>query len=372
MITSAENSPDYLVEPDIISGDLYYTLSDDGTLTVYSLSGNFGSPNGEYADLCSSFIQYQDKIKRIVMSETITYIGSQSFDGLELDVPIVLSKSLKNIDGYAFARCPNLTIELDAENPYFKLVSGVLYTSDMTQLVYASPTLTGDFTVPSSVTTVCDGAFVCSNFESIVIPDSVTTMMTNAYGDDPEWGLCGRIFVNALTKRIVIGKNVEMLGRCAVNRCPNIESLTILGTDTAFEDDFVIDADGIDIVYIPHNSKAEVYMNTYYNGKWEYISEDEDHSVETITTTACTRNDLVYSFDITSSKVLNNEFLGIALYDNDGRMMELEVVEYEMGTNWNVSISTDKVMDHAKIFVWSSIKDIIPLGSAEYISISEQ
>lgn len=260
----------------IFSGDVYYTLDDAGVLTVYSETG--------YFDDSSTLEKYESQIKKIVISDTVTYIESQAFDGCECEVDLVLPATLQTIDGYAFARCPGFTVKLDERNPYFKLVDGVLYSADMTQLVYASPTLTGNFTVPASVTTVCDGAFVYSRFESITIPDTVTKMTSTAYGNDPETagelgndGECGRVFANALSKRIDIGKNVETLERCLIYNCPNLEELIIRGTNTEFEPNeerpYVIQNNEISTIYVQHDSKAEKYMQQYYDGKWDYIKE---------------------------------------------------------------------------------------------------
>ena len=255
----------------IYSGDVYYTLDDAGVLTVYSKTGYYSDSY--------TLKKYEDQIKKIVITDTVTYIDSQAFDGCQCEVDLVLPAALQTIDGYAFARCPGFTVKLDEKNPYFKLVDGILYSADMTQLVYASPTLTGDFTVPDSVTTVCDGAFVYSRFESITIPDTVTKMVSHAGRNaEAECQLAGRVFAYALAKKITIGRNVELFDRCLIYRCPNLEKLIIRGTDTEFEPNeteqpFVIDDNQISTVYVQKNSKAEKYMQKYYGGKWDYIRE---------------------------------------------------------------------------------------------------
>ncbi len=223
-------------------------------------------------------------------------IDSQAFDGCANNITLSLPKTLEWIDGYAFARCPLISLELDSENLYFKLVDGILYSADMTKLVYASPRLTGDFVTPDSVTTVCDGAFVFSQFDSITISDNVTTMMTSAYRGEALWendGYYGRVFANALCKHITIGKNVQKLGRCLVYRCPLLEDITILGDKTIFEDDFVIDDTGngygdfqqgsVAKLRFYANSFAEEYAKEYYRGEWEYLEtegSEPNHSGE--------------------------------------------------------------------------------------------
>ncbi len=227
-----------------------------------------------------TFSDCQNLIK-VILSEGVTHINVQAFDSIP-ELTVVLPSTLQYIGGYAFARCPDVKIELSENNPYFKLVDGVLYTSDMKKLVYAYPTLTGDFTVPDSVTSICDGAFVFSQLSSLTIPDTVTSMYDSAddsalFEDEMYWGISGRIFPNAKIKEIVIGKNVEYLDRCCFYACNGIESVTILGMDTKIDPDFVLGCEGI-TVYIHPGSEAEktileMEQGEYYypQFEWEYI-----------------------------------------------------------------------------------------------------
>ena len=217
-------------------------------------------------------------------------ICTQAFDSCRSDFNLSLPKTLEWIEGYAFARCPSVSLSLDSENPYFTLVDGILYSADMTTLVYASPKLTGNFVTPDSVTTVCDGAFVYSQFESITISDNVTTMMTPAYTYSGIWDdeNCGRVFANALCKHITIGRNVEELGRCCVYQCPNLEDFTVLGMYTEFIDSGVILYSGYSEfgyggntgtgipakLYFYKNSYAEEYAQGY-EGEWEYLASQK-------------------------------------------------------------------------------------------------
>lgn len=364
----ARDNNSFVVEPDIISGNIYCTLRDE-FLTVYALDGKIHSDG----DFLNVLYKYYGSFNKIVLSDTITFIGSQSFDGLTYPVTLYFSKTISQIDGYAFARCSNLMIEIDDTNPYFKIVDGILYTQDMTKLVYASPLLTGDFTVPESVTTICDGAFCYSNFENITVGDNVIDMMSPAYTDfpeDDEW--CGkpfgRVFANALSKNITIGKNVKMLGRCSVFRCPNLKSLTILGKDTEFEDDFVIDDEGsfVDVIYVPHSSYAEEYMKTYYNGYWEYLSIDDSNDI--LTTTTVESAETYYQFKITPKIQLTTELLLVALYDGN-KFVSVNKVEYTNDGISPVVVLKNTNITNVKVFLWNNIEQLSPIGSAENIVI---
>ncbi|MBQ6907258.1 MAG: leucine-rich repeat protein, partial [Clostridia bacterium] len=253
----------------------------DGVCTLYSASGHGGCPTRD------------EGVKKIVLSETIKSIEKMSFDGITFDIELSLPKTLKTIEGYAFARSNSISLKLDSDNPYLKLVDGVLYSADMTELIYASPKLTGDFVTPSTVTTVHDGAFVFSRFDSITISDNVTKMHDDVVNWNGDVWSDGRVFANAQCKHVVIGKNVEKLCGCCFYMCPNLEDITFLGMNTEFdgEADHVVcysgrgeTAFGGDAgtgnpakLYCYENSNIAQYVQEY-EGEWEYLDSGSGES----------------------------------------------------------------------------------------------
>jgi len=268
--TELFDDSEYVVAPDIVAGDVYYTLDDDGTLTIYSKTGYFNF------EVSSTYEKYCSMINRIVLSDTITTIGEQAFDVRRSDwedkeMKIFISSTVETIEGYVFNGCNKVVIELDSNNKNFKLKDGILYTHDMMELVYAPSSLTGDFVVPSHVTTVRDGAFAKSNFTSVTIPNTVTSMISKYYLEDwGEWATMGRIFANAHCKRISIGKNVEYLGSCCFYECEELEELYIYGFETEVEDGFIMRSAGD--VYIKKNSVIDKHFQEYSY----YIGNDFD------------------------------------------------------------------------------------------------
>ncbi|MCQ2189083.1 MAG: leucine-rich repeat domain-containing protein [Paludibacteraceae bacterium] len=136
---------------------------------------------------------------------TVTSIGEDAFDSSEEIVSkvksVVLPNTLKNIEGWAFSYfeslesisipasvtsigdavwsdCKKLTnIDVDANNPNFTSVNGVLYNKEKTELLFCPNGIKGEFEIPSSVTKIRNNAFDgCKNLTLITIPSSVTSI----------------------------------------------------------------------------------------------------------------------------------------------------------------------------------------------------
>ncbi|MBQ8567283.1 MAG: leucine-rich repeat protein [Clostridia bacterium] len=74
-------------------------------------------------------------------------------------------------------------IEVDANNPNYKSIDGVLYSKDGKELIrYPSSKDATTFTIPDSVTTIgCAAFYGCANLNTLKIPDSVTSIEKIAF-----------------------------------------------------------------------------------------------------------------------------------------------------------------------------------------------
>jgi len=112
----------------------------------------------------------------------VTGIGE--FSGCRHLTNITIPSSVINIEAEAFSGLPNLsTITVDAANPVYSSVDGVLFDKNQTTLVEYPPGKAGtSLTIQNSVTNIGDGAFSgCSGLASITIPNSVTSIGTDAF-----------------------------------------------------------------------------------------------------------------------------------------------------------------------------------------------
>lgn len=157
----------------------------DGT-TEYTLT-----EIGDY-----SFAKCAD-LTEVYIPSTVTDIGVQAFRGCSGLRSAVVPPSVVNMDEDAFWLCNSLEKSAYPEHlkkpfewgisikyPTEALVTddGCVYSSDMTTLYFAPLRLSGDFVIPSTVTTVATMALMdCNALTKIVIPASVTTIESQAF-----------------------------------------------------------------------------------------------------------------------------------------------------------------------------------------------
>ena len=121
-----------------------------------------------------------DGLTAITFPGTLTSIGYRAFEGSGLTV-IHLPASVSAVGGRAFAGIWEASITVEASSPYFTAVDGVLYSKDMTELVAATRALQGSFTIPASVTRVCEGACTFSSLSTLAIPASVSVIEQESF-----------------------------------------------------------------------------------------------------------------------------------------------------------------------------------------------
>lgn len=95
---------------------------------------------------------------------------------------ISIPKNVKSIWFGMFYRDDNLkNITVDEQNKYLSSKDGVLFNKDMTKLIKAPVMMTGEYTIPESVTTICMYAFRKSKLSKIVLSDNLTQIEHSAF-----------------------------------------------------------------------------------------------------------------------------------------------------------------------------------------------
>jgi len=94
---------------------------------------------------------------------------------------VTIGSGLKDI-GDAFWDCTSLaSITVDANNPNYSSVDGILYNKAKTEFVLVPRDKTGNVTIPNSVTSIKENAFATTKIASVTIPNSVTSIKKNAF-----------------------------------------------------------------------------------------------------------------------------------------------------------------------------------------------
>ncbi|MBQ4435363.1 MAG: leucine-rich repeat protein, partial [Clostridia bacterium] len=128
---------------------LAWDLDGTGKLTI--------SGNGRFDDFLDYDIRQQ--ITTVCFGAGITYIEPGRFS--------------YSYDLIAF--------EVDADNPYYTAVDGVLYTKNMTELVECPTAKSGSLVIPDTVTIICHDAFIGSYLSSITLSANLETIGYQAF-----------------------------------------------------------------------------------------------------------------------------------------------------------------------------------------------
>ena len=273
---------------------LNWSLSDKGILTI---SGN--GPIPDFADYfeysnTSPWNKYRGKIKSVVIKPGVTAVGDNAFSDCEKLASVTLPDSVTRIGDYAFAWCYALkqvnlpehlttlgycafvdtqltsvllpaevnelhwpfcgcdeliAINVDAANPHFSSVDGVLYNKDQTVLLEYPAAKPGDsFTVPSGVERIGGRAFYgchlssltfsetvnhidsfafpyCQNLTEITIPGNIREIESNAFS------CCNYL------RTVRLCEGLESIGDNAFESCA-IETIDIPASVTALGNEY--------------------------------------------------------------------------------------------------------------------------------------
>jgi hypothetical protein len=185
--------------------DFTYTTN-NGTITLTGYTG----PGGDVV------------IPSMIDGLPVTSISDQvffdSFLGNTGPTSVTIPNSVTNIGHRAFKYCITLSaITVDALNPTYASVDGVLFSKSQTTLIRfpAGKTVTS-YTIPESVNSIGDDALeYCTRLTSITIPGSVTSIGTNAFSSC--WGLT----------TITLPQSVSDIADAEFSYCHNLTNVTI-------------------------------------------------------------------------------------------------------------------------------------------------
>ena len=283
------------------------TLKIIGTGKVYHWNTSTPAPWDEYKDQIlkaeigdgitwlESYMFYNcSKLTSVTISDTVTTINGYAFNACASLERIELPASVSSIKSYAFYECPKLSfISVDKANKnYLNDTYGVVYSKDKTVLVVAPPTLSGKYTVTSTVNTIAASAFRgcaslteislpsgltalgertffgCSSLASIVIPSGVTALPLGVFAS------CTSL------KSITIPNNVTELGNYAFKDCTSLNSVSMSSKAVNWGTGVFYKCSALKNVFIP-SGVTEIKANTFYGCK-SLVFEDIPSSVTTI------------------------------------------------------------------------------------------
>lgn len=203
------------------------------------------------------------KLTSVTMPETVTEIGNHAFRGCSKLTNVTIGSGVTDIKDYAFQNCTRLTsitinstslnsigwdafancmeltsltigksvvninfisklpkintVTVDPENPTYCSVDNIIYNKEKTKLIFALPSaVSGEFTIPDSVTEIGESAFAnCHALSAVTIGARVTKIGAKAF-----FG-CGKL------TRITIPDNVTEIDEEAFVMCFELSKVTI-------------------------------------------------------------------------------------------------------------------------------------------------
>ncbi len=112
----------------------------------------------------------------------VTNIGARAFCGSGV-TGMSVPASVTSIGEKAFLDCPALgRIDVDAANPSYRSVGGILFTKDRKTLLRAPGGWYGNAVIPEGVTAIVPGAFEgCRRMFGVTVPNTVTSLATGTF-----------------------------------------------------------------------------------------------------------------------------------------------------------------------------------------------
>ena len=118
----------------------------------------------------------------LVIGNSVMTIGDNAFSDCLGLTSVVIPNSVTAISNNAFSYCTGLvSIDVDANNPNYSSLNGVLFDKTQERLILYPGSKTGGYIIPNTVKIIGDSAFLnCLGLTSVSIPNSVTLIRYDA------------------------------------------------------------------------------------------------------------------------------------------------------------------------------------------------
>jgi hypothetical protein len=237
---------------------------DMSAVSITAYTGSAGTVSGsssrtypanempQYAFYNSSTGFGKTSLTSVLMPTTVTSIGYQAFSKCSSLTALTISTSVSSIGTNAFGKS-KISVSVDANNPNYSSIDGVLFNKNQTTIIYTPNTKTGSYTIPASVTSIGYTAFSdCNSLNAITIPTSVTSI--GGYGFNGCSGLT----------TITIPASVTSIENAAFVNCSGLSTITIPALVTSIGSGAFQGCSGLTTITIP-SSVSSIGSYAFYS-----------------------------------------------------------------------------------------------------------
>lgn len=190
----------------------------------------------------------------VSIASGVTSIGDGAFRSCTNLTSISIPSTVTLIASQAFALCLNLEdISVEASSTTFSARDGVLLNKDETTLLQYPGGKSGEYTIPSTVTTINYYAFAfCAGLTSVTIPPGITTIGPEAFQ------AC-----TGMTS-VTIPSSVTLIDINAFDGCTSLKSVTIPPSTTTINSYAFFNCTGLTSVNISFGvTKIDLYAFSF-------------------------------------------------------------------------------------------------------------
>ena len=381
------------------TGNLTWSVTSANT--VITISGEGAMPN--YITLDDvPWKNYKSTIKKIVISDGVTDIGSYAFYGCTAATSVSISDTVtsigkfsfmnntaltsitiptgvKNIEDSAFYGCSNLSVlNFNAKNcekagslsyPIFKNCNSLSTINigdgvqDLPDYCFAY-TLITSIKISDNIKTVGEGVFFrCYNLKNVDMSFKTNSISERAFRE------CTSL------ETFNMPELVTSIGAQAFYGCTSLKELDLsyhvvsIGAD-AFKNTTLTVNTTTDAYAYKYCSVYGISLNATQPSYGD-IGGGSETEVSVITNTDFHYLDNDLTFFINFNETLSSECVHIAFYNSSNKVIDYKIVPLSIASDHAYIVTEDRPgASYVKIFVWDSLETCRPVSNVEKITIS--
>ncbi|GAA5494512.1 hypothetical protein Rhal01_00674 [Rubritalea halochordaticola] len=184
-----------------------------------------------------------------------TYISFLAFNVCPIVESIHFPETVTSIADNAFIRCNNLAeFNIHPDNTTFKSIDGVIFSSDLSELIIFPQGKTGTYSTPTTITRIRSRGFShCTKVTDITLPEDLQIIGASAFEN-----------CTNLTKAYLLGNAPSFFGASPFPTNPTIHYLK--------------GATGFDVAPWTDYNLVEIDTSTYPNAAW-LLENQQDHTL---------------------------------------------------------------------------------------------